>query len=282
MSEGTYADYLALRKADPGPPADSHESGTRLYADGDGALRTIQSDGTDAPVAVGGSMTVKAVDLGVIHIPTLLTVGATTLHTMEDGEFLASIRFPDIDYVQAGPGDIEDGLGASLYVAIGTVKSFGWAGFANIFKGAQGGPTDTTGLYASTQVYGPALGAADTQALVLSAAAGGPIVAAWWASDLHGNGLMLGPVVAWAADTAYDVPTDFTDPPAVVKSNIIANGTVWVNSGAAGSSGGSEPDFAGNAGGSVADGPDIVWTDDELAPYTTGAVHAVAEIWTPS
>ena len=75
MSEGTYADYLALRKADPGPPADSHESGTRLYADGDGALRTIQSDGTDAPVGGGGS--VPGTVLPTAN-PTGVTVDSTT------------------------------------------------------------------------------------------------------------------------------------------------------------------------------------------------------------
>lgn len=53
MAEHTYPEYLQLRKGET-PPADPHEVGVRLYADTGGALRTIQSDGTDAAVGGGG------------------------------------------------------------------------------------------------------------------------------------------------------------------------------------------------------------------------------------
>lgn len=46
---GTYPDYLELRGGE-GPPKDPHEGSLRLYADADQELRTIKSDGTDAPV----------------------------------------------------------------------------------------------------------------------------------------------------------------------------------------------------------------------------------------
>ena len=61
----------------------------------------------------------------------------------------------------------------------------------------------------------------------------------------------------------------------------LENGTIWVNNGTSGTSGGSAPDFAGNAGGSVADGPDIVWYDTSSPPPTVGAVHLFAEIIVP-
>lgn len=50
---GTYPDYLELRGGET-PPADPHEGSVRVYADADQALRTIKSDGTDAPVGGGG------------------------------------------------------------------------------------------------------------------------------------------------------------------------------------------------------------------------------------
>jgi hypothetical protein len=59
MSEPTYSDYLPLRKG-VAPSADTHASGVRVYADADGALRSIQSDGMDA--AVGGSLPWAAFD----------------------------------------------------------------------------------------------------------------------------------------------------------------------------------------------------------------------------
>jgi len=53
MSQGTYSDYLLLSKGDA-PPRDPHASGVRIYADTDGDLRSIQSDGTDAAIGGGG------------------------------------------------------------------------------------------------------------------------------------------------------------------------------------------------------------------------------------
>lgn len=77
----------------------------------------------------------------------------------------------------------------------------------------------------------------------------------------------------WAPNTDY---ADVTTGPAGVVGN---DGHIWRNVGAAGTSGGSSPDFAGNEGGTVADGPDIVWHDSGAAP-TTGSVHLYALIAT--
>ena len=81
----------------------------------------------------------------------------------------------------------------------------------------------------------------------------------------------------------YDSPNSNTvaTPGVLQKCMILANGTIWVNGGVTGTSGGSAPDFAGNAGGSVSDGPDIVWYDTTSAPPTVGAVHVFAEIIVP-
>lgn len=53
MSDPTYPDYLQLRTGQA-PPPDPHEKGVRVYADTDGALRSLQSDGTDAAIGGGG------------------------------------------------------------------------------------------------------------------------------------------------------------------------------------------------------------------------------------
>jgi len=53
LPEPTYTDYLELRKSIPPAPA-PQEDNTRFYADDNGALRSLQSDGTDAPVAGAG------------------------------------------------------------------------------------------------------------------------------------------------------------------------------------------------------------------------------------
>ena len=53
LPEPTYTDYLELRKSIPPAPA-PQEDNTRFYADEGGALRSLQSDGTNAPVAGAG------------------------------------------------------------------------------------------------------------------------------------------------------------------------------------------------------------------------------------
>jgi hypothetical protein len=54
LPEPTYPDYLPLRKTDDTPPRSPEADTSRFYADGDGVLRVIQSDGTDSQVGGGG------------------------------------------------------------------------------------------------------------------------------------------------------------------------------------------------------------------------------------
>jgi hypothetical protein len=53
---GSWSDYLELRRGDA-PPASTEDGDVRIYADGSGALRSVQSDGTDAAIGGGGGST---------------------------------------------------------------------------------------------------------------------------------------------------------------------------------------------------------------------------------
>lgn len=70
----------------------------------------------------------------------------------------------------------------------------------------------------------------------------------------------------WAAATVYPA-----------NAYVIEAGHLWFTDG--GTSGGSEPDFAGNIGGTVGDNG-MTWTDETAVP-TTGSVHVYALIGTP-
>jgi hypothetical protein len=50
---GSWSDYLELRTGDAPPPS-PEDGDVRVYADGGGDLRAVQSDGTDAPIGGGG------------------------------------------------------------------------------------------------------------------------------------------------------------------------------------------------------------------------------------
>lgn len=49
----TYTDYLTLNKGES-PPRDPHEDNVRIYADEEGVLHLLQSDGTDSDLGAGG------------------------------------------------------------------------------------------------------------------------------------------------------------------------------------------------------------------------------------
>jgi hypothetical protein len=50
---GSWSDFLKLRSG-PAPPPSSEAGAVRVYADANGALRSVQSDGTDAAIGGGG------------------------------------------------------------------------------------------------------------------------------------------------------------------------------------------------------------------------------------
>ena len=254
------------------------------------------------------------VDLGLINLVDAIMNGPQTLYELPAGSFLSQIRFAD-DPASVYPDFVDSGStplpwfnnvgGGYLWFAAGTEKSFGWNGFAGLGltadgqNGIPGRSYDSTVLAATVagptgaQVgsgYGPfnAAGdysAADFNSLVLSAASVGPIQAGliFGQPPLGGLGVRIAAIRAWVAATSYDSPNnaDNTNPGALQKCAILANGTIWINSGATGTSGGSSPDFAAHAGASVTDGADIVWADTTFAPPTVGKVHLVAEIVTP-
>jgi hypothetical protein len=74
MGGGTYPDFLQLRSS-PAPQPDPHQGGVRVYADEDGQLRTIKSNGAGAAVATVFSSTVvlTAADLeGLSDTPLIV------------------------------------------------------------------------------------------------------------------------------------------------------------------------------------------------------------------
>ncbi len=75
---GSWSDYLELRKGDA-PPHSNEDGDVRVYADSGGALRSVQSDGTDAPVGGGGSQTV------LVHTATLTHAQILALPSTPDG-----------------------------------------------------------------------------------------------------------------------------------------------------------------------------------------------------
>lgn len=229
-------------------------------------------------VLSGHAQSVKWVDLGLVDLVAATMDGPQTLFAIPDGSFLASIRFTDDpssvipDLVALTPGN------TLVWLAFGTEKSFGWAGFAGYYKADNFSTYDTNtlasllGFNANGAGYGPyaALdtGELDFNAVVLSAAAVGPIEAALMVFNEatgpnggFGTGVRIAAIEAWAADTAYDAPGSNTvaTPGVLQKCAILANGTIWLNDSQSSTSGADAPDFAGNAGGSVLDpGPDDV------------------------
>jgi hypothetical protein len=246
---------------------------------------TIAQHNPAAPVIVyatsaqanSGGGSVQWVDLGLVDLVSAIMDGPTTLYDMPSGSFLSSIRFTDDpDTVELdsfpGSGDLPQPGFLAGTLAIGTEKSFGWAGFAwvaGLGNALVGYLFDTTSIAGEevAQGYGPyaALdtGAADFTAVVLSAATVGPIQIGIslfdetvGSNEGKGSAVRVGPISAWAAATSYGSPASNTvaTPGVMQKCGILANGTIWFNDGISGTSGGSTPDFAANAGGSVPDG----------------------------
>lgn len=239
----------------------------------------------------GGSNAVTPVNLGVLDLATIFASGPSTVSPIGTSEFLASVRFADTDFVAPDTETAVDSTTAwVLTFAIGTIKSLGWWGFANTGGYPVSGFTDTYGLFtgsADGTAYGPDLGQTGKQAMVLSAGAGGPVQASWIVAPAQtpadGSSVRCDAISDWAASTAYDAPADNTPDTSGALQNccVIGNGSVWINIGTGGTSGSDAPDFAGNEGGTVNDGDDIVWSDTTQPAPTVGAVRAVAEIWTP-
>lgn len=209
------------------------------------------------------SQNVKWVDLGLIDLVPAVMNGPQTLYVMPPGSFLASIKFTDdpasvpMDSMPSGRGHIN-----GLSLAIGTVKSFGWNGFA----WAQGGSLNhsaDSGYIVTGLGYGPYAildtGIKDIQSLVLSAASVGPIQIGLLLHDSRvnvdgtGAGVRVAPIEPWAELTFYDSPFDNTvaTPGAIQKCAIIGSGGIWFNDGDSEPSGGISPNFFANTGGYV-------------------------------
>lgn len=253
-----------------------------------------------------GGASVEWVDLGLVDLATVVSGGPQTLYNMPAGSYLSSIRFTDdpdtVPMDTDWPPSLLNNISV-LGIGFGTIKSFGWSTFAQVYwnNSAVYFTADGTLLVDAGFSYGPfaALDTGiwsgvqgDTFSLVLSAASVGPIQAAFMLIDtsnlVHdalsgGNGVRVGAITAWAANTVYGSPASNTlsTPGALQTCAIVANGTIWINDGATGTSGGTSPNFAGSAGGHIADGASIVWWDTTKALPTVGAVHPVAEIIVP-
>lgn len=272
-------------------------SSTSIASHSPGTVVTLIATAVQSVSTGGGGGSVQWVDLGLVDLVSAIMDGPTTLFDMPDGSFLSSIRATDDPATVAldsYPGSGTVGNIAFIQPTFSTVKGFGWGGFAylpsadsfhdTLYLPAAGGGGGGYGPFAALDT-----GITDFQSIVLSAAVVGPIQAALLLTDSgvgvggYGAGVRVDAITAWAANTNYDSPASNTlaTPGALQKCAILANGTIWINDGLTGTSGGSAPDFAGNAGGSVSDGADIVWYDTTSPPPTVGAVHVVAEIVTP-
>ena len=242
--------------------------------------------------AIGAPGSVSIIDLGLINLVTATMDGPQTLYTIPAGSYLASIRFtddPNTVVLDHFPGHISPFYANTPALAIGTVKSFGWQGFGwATYPPGLNQSGDSYFLAPSDIGYGPfaALdtGVSDFGSLVLSASSVGPIQIGMLLSTGLCAGVRVASIAAWVADTTYQSPASNTvaTPGVLQKCAILANGTIWFNGGTTGTSGATSPNFAANAGGSVSDGADIVCYDTSSAAPTTGKIHAVAEIWTPT
>lgn len=230
----------------------------------------VQFGSAASPFIPGSTV---SVDLGLVNLVDAVMNGPTTLFEMPEGSFLASIRYTDDPATVAVDNFPISNVGpdsnVTFAVVFGTVKSFGWSGFAwstnpeSLFY-----DNVTAGNTQNGSGYGPIaaldLGGSDINTLVLSAASVGPIQCGLRITDTEnvsgsfgrGSGVRADAITAWSAATNYDSPASNTvaTPGVLQKCAILENGTIWINDGTTGTSGGSAPDFAGNAGGSVTDG----------------------------
>lgn len=123
---GSWSDFLKLRSG-PAPPPSSEAGAVRVYADADGALRSVQSDGTDAAVG-GGSM------------PVFARVVRSTQVSAWDGN---NVQFNVVGY---DPDSLWDAVNHQF-----TAKQAGWYS-VRCFASQASGPVnvDTTGMAAGT------------------------------------------------------------------------------------------------------------------------------------
>ena len=220
-----------------------------LFADSAGGLKTVDQDGVVAVVGGnGGSQpgALRVLDLGVVENADVED-GAITLYTPEAGEIVGPVFLRDVTL----PGEF--GMEVSreeqsfadppdyLMPLAGIDNDTAYDGFSGpLYKNF------TAGTFSGNQ----------RQALTTT----GPVTAV----------LVYGlpptqPVEPWQANHLYD---DSDSVPAVIEA-----GHIWSADGTF-TSGGSQPDFAGNIGGSVADNGGT-WSDDGVAP-TGGSMHVYA------
>ncbi len=219
---------------------------------GEVLTKESNADGDVGWEAGGGSQTLRYVDLGTIE-------GAD----LTDGPVL--IFTPDVD---------EEVIAVFVTGAVPT--SDGFIGIGLIPDVVPDAPVSESrpSLFASmgsdpTTVF-------DTPLL-------GRTLSAIW--EIASESLYAGPLYdgsaaniarLWEPNMLYPVTDDDT-------LNIAAAGTLWGNTaGSEGTSGNSEPDFAGNLGGTVTDGPDLVWTDLQVPTPTDGSITARVLVATPT
>ena len=162
--------------------------------------------------ATKAELTTKIIDLGLIDFAAVFSGGPQVLYEMQEGEYLRAVKWTDLGWVEPTPAWYVPFLKAAP--GVGTRKSFGWYAFASTVDTDGSGYEylgDTDTLIAGDFGYGPDLGDLQ-QMLVLSAAAGGPVEAAYFIAGEdpirprgEGNGVRLAGVTAWAAKTAYQL-----------------------------------------------------------------------------
>lgn len=271
---------LRLRKRATGsPPGIPNE--IQVFADGDGELQKVASDGTVSPVGTGAQG-----DPGV-GVPA---GGAT-------GETLAKASNADYDTEWVPPGGSQPG--AVRRLDLGIVAATDLAdGIVTLYTPEAGEIVGPVYLYdvVFCDNSGAVVLGRDEQ---VAADANFPPLAAWDSDlsfdgagfagggdgDLHQVPLTTGPVTVGLSNDAstLGIPVDtwqaghvYVDSP--IPDEVVEAGHLWYAL-PGGTSGGSRPDFEGNIGGTVTDN-DITWNDNSAVP-TVGSAHVYADVTIP-
>lgn len=196
---------------------------------------------TAAAIAALG--VVRRLDLGLVTAADLAT-GPVVLYTPSAGEIAGPIFIRDYELPPTG----------IFFKVTSSEQGNGMA-----YLGGSDESRDSVGIASNGQGQPPGDVAADTSTAYVIPTTSTAISVGYVSADSERL------ATPWAANTTY------------TAGFVYAVGHLWV--GAAGTSGGSTPDFAGNIGGSVVDN-DIEWFDSGVVP-TTGQIHVYADACVP-
>ncbi len=214
-----------------------------------GRLKIWNEDAGEWQYTPGGSQpgAVRLLDLGVVEA-TDLAAGLVTLYTPDAGElviagYITDLTAPDTQALGLWLGD-GTSFRPQFLAAVGAIAD----------DAATGGGVVSSGLDVSLAVQL----SGDPVRAGLCESPGFPLADVWQANHVY------------VPDSVFSTDQE---------THVIGGGHLWF-SGAGGTSGNSEPDWAAHYEGSVTDG-DITWTDEGAVP-TTGSMHAYITVSAPA